>query len=47
MEFIHAENKLNLSSLLITVMATSAFIKLTDASITIDRLLSAYTLTSK
>jgi hypothetical protein len=40
MEFIHTENRIGLSTLLMSLMVTSAVIKLTDASITIDKLLS-------
>ena len=39
MGFTGTENKIDLSKLLISLMATSAVIKLTDASITIERLL--------
>jgi len=42
MEFIHTDNRIDLSTLLMSLMVTSAVIKLTDASITIDKLLSMY-----
>jgi len=42
MEFTHTDNKIELSTLLMSLMVTSAVIKLTEASITIDKLLSIY-----
>jgi hypothetical protein len=41
MGFIKEDNRIGLGTLLISLMATSAFIKLTDASMTIDSILKS------